>query len=97
MTFVQIIDYRSEEPDGGESLADEWEQSTEGRRTARRAITGRDRNDPKHYMTIVFFDDYESAMANNELPETQDLAEKMQSVVTGPPAFHDLDVIADRS
>jgi hypothetical protein len=97
MTFVQIIDYRTDEPNGGESLADEWEQATEGKRTARRAITGRDRNDPSHYMTVVFFDSYESAQENNDLPETQDLAAKMTTIVAEAPTFFDLDVVSDRS
>jgi hypothetical protein len=97
MEFVQIIDYRTEEPNGAESLADEWEQATEGKRTARRAITGRDRNDPSHYVTVVLFDSYEDAMTNNDLPQTQDFAAKMSTVVVEPPTFHDLDVISDRS
>ena len=97
MTFVQIIDYRTDEPNGGESLGDEWQRATEGKRTARRALTCQDRKDPSHYMTIVFFDSYESAMENSELPETQELAENMTTIVAEPATFHDLDVLRDRS
>ena len=71
MTFVQIIDYRSDDPNGGESLADEWERATEGKRTARRAVTCRDRSDPNHFMTLVFFDSFDSFDSFFPFPATK--------------------------
>jgi quinol monooxygenase YgiN len=97
MTFIQIIEARAEEIDELLALDAEWEQATEGKRTARRSIVTTDRNDPSRHLIIVFFDSYESAMKNSELPETQTFAERWAKVVDGPPVFHDLDVIADRS
>jgi hypothetical protein len=96
MAFIQIIDFRSKDFDQIHALDEEWAQSTEGKRTARRSIFTRDRNDEDHYQVIVFFDSYESAMENSELPETQAIAEKM-TAISESPVFYDLDVVEDRS
>jgi quinol monooxygenase YgiN len=97
MTFIQIIEARTENLDGILALDDDWAEATEGKRTARRSIVTTDRNDPTRHLVIVFFDDYESAMKNSALPETQTFAERWAKLVDEPPAFRDLDVIADRS
>lgn len=96
MTFIQIIEGHTDQFDEMTALGDAWEQATEGRRTARRALTTRDRNDPSHFVTLVFFDSYESAMENSNLPETQELSGKMAALLTDEPTFHDLDVVVDR-
>ena len=59
-----------------------------------RQIVTRDRNQPNRYLAIVFFDSYESAMKNSELPETQEISAQYQEA-TDSVAFHDLDVISD--
>ena len=69
----------------------------EGRRTLRRSIVTRDRNDADRYLILAFFDSYESAMENSQLPETQAFAERFNAVVDRPMAFHDLDVVDDQS
>jgi quinol monooxygenase YgiN len=95
MAFVQIIEFRAADLDAVRKVDEEWKQATAGKRTARRQIVTRDRNDPGRYLALVFFDSYESAMENSRLPETQAFAAKYGSVVDGQAAFHDLDVIAD--
>ena len=96
MAFVQIVEMRSKNVDEIMKLDQQWEQATEGKRTLRRGIVGRDRNDPERYVIIAFFDDYESAMKNSNLPETQEFAAK-QSALADTVQFIDLDVIDDRS
>jgi quinol monooxygenase YgiN len=96
MTFVQILEYRTSRADELFALDKEWEQATEGKRTARRSVITRDRNDPERYLIIVSFDSYESAMENSQLPETQEFAAKYAEFVEGPLVFHDLDVIDER-
>lgn len=93
MGFVQIIEFRTSDEERVKALGEEWQQATEGKRTAQKAVIARDRNDPNRFFNIVFFDSYESAMANSALPETQAMAEKMAAAVDGPPTFSDLDVI----
>lgn len=96
MAFIQIIEFPAENTDAIKALGEEWETTTAGKGTARRAVLARDRNDASRHFNIVFFDSYEEAMKNSELPETQAMAEKMQSVASGPPTFYDLDIIEDR-
>jgi hypothetical protein len=96
MAFIQIIEARTSDIDRLRALEADWEAATEGRRTTRRSIVTQDRNEPDRYLVIVFFDSYESAMENSNLPETQQFAERWDSVVTSM-AFHDLDVLEDRA
>ena len=46
---------------------------------------------------LAFFDDYESAMVNSNLPETTEFGQKQAELIDVPPVFPDLDVIEDRS
>jgi hypothetical protein len=57
----------------------------------------RDRDQPGRHFVIVFFDSYEDAMKNSELPETDALAKKMMSLAESSPIFFNLDVIEERS
>ncbi len=97
MTFIQTVEVRTKRIDELRAMDEEWETATEGKRTLRRAIIAQDRNDPDRYVILAFFDSYESAMENSELPETQAFAQRQASLLEGPPVFHDLDVIDDRS
>ncbi len=97
MAFLQIIDSRSKNYAEIAALDEQYTQDTAGKGTYRRSIVARDRNDPERYLAMVFFDSYEDAMRNSELPETQALAEKMSALVEGPPTFLDLDVIEDKA
>ena len=97
MSFIQTIELRTKNYDELKALGDEFFTSTEGKRTVRRSIVTRDRKDPDRYVLVVFFDSYESAMENSNLPETGEIAAKMAGLADGPMTFHDLDVIEDQS
>jgi hypothetical protein len=97
MGFVQIIEFRSGNLDAMQGVAEQWEKETEGKRKVGRRVMCRDRKDPNRYFNVVFFDSYESAMQNSDLPETQRFAQEMMKFADGPPTFYDLDVIDDRS
>jgi quinol monooxygenase YgiN len=97
MSFIQIIESRTKKFDELHALADEFFEATEGKRTLKRSLLTRDRNDPDRYLIIAFFDSYESAMENSNLPETAAFAEKQMSLLDGPPNFFDLEVIEDRT
>ena len=97
MAFVQIVEFTTDDIDAVQQIDQKWLAATEGKRTARRQILTRDRNQPNRYLAIVFFDSYESAMQNSAMPETQAAAEKFMAMSDGPPAFHNLEVIDDRS
>jgi hypothetical protein len=97
MPFVQIIEFNTTDVDSLRGLEDEWARPTEGKRTARRELFARDRNNPDRYFSIVFFDSYESAMQNSRLPETQEFAGKLVTLTDSPPVFYDLEITGDRS
>jgi hypothetical protein len=96
MAFIQIIDFKTSKIDEGKKLVDEYIAKTEGRRTAGRGIMCADRDNPGRYLNIVFFDSYESAMENSNMPETAELAQKLGALTDGEPTFFNLDVIDDR-
>ena len=96
MGFVQIIEFRTSKIAEMQDVENEWEKATEGKRKARRTILCADRDNPGHYLNVVFFDSYEAAMQNSAMPETDALSKKMMSFADGPPTFYNLDVIDDR-
>ena len=96
MTFVQLIEMRSQKIEELQKLEAEWEKATEGKRTLRKSIVARDRNDPSRHFVIAFFDDYDSAMVNSNLPETQEFGERQSALLDAPPVFTDLDVVEER-
>ena len=97
MEFIQIIECHTSKVDELTALEDEWRKATEGKRTLRRSIITRDRNDPERYLILAFFDSYDSAMANSNLPETTEFGRKQTALLDGPMEFTDLDVIRDES
>lgn len=96
MGFVQIIEYQSSKIDEMQKLGNEWEAAAAGQRRAGRRVLCADRDNQGKYFNIVFFDSYEDAMANSNLPVTQEFSQKMAGLVDSPPTFHNLDVIEDR-
>lgn len=95
MGFIQIIDFQTDDLEPIMQSHEKWLAATEGKRTIRRDIVARDRNDPNHYVVIAFFDSYESAMENSALPGTQASAEEFAAAATGAMTFLDLDIVLD--
>ncbi|TVL92524.1 hypothetical protein [Streptomyces sp. SAJ15] len=93
MKFVQVIEYETTQEEEMSRLFDEWMMATEGRRTVTREFHTRDRERPTHYVDIVEFPSYEQAMKNNELPETQKIAEEFRRLCESEPRFMNLEVI----
>lgn len=96
MAFVQIIEFRSSRIDEMEQLGKEWEAAAGADSTARRRVLCADRDEPGRYFNVVFFDSYDDAMANSDMPTTQEFAQKMMGLADGPPTFYNLDVVEDR-
>lgn len=95
MTFVQIIDCKTDRVDDVNHLLDRWVEQTQGKRTATHSIVGKDRSDAHHVVEIVEFPSYEEAMRNSNLPETNRIFEEMVALCDAPPTFTDLDVVRD--
>jgi hypothetical protein len=96
MSFVQIMELSTSNPDALMKLDAEWRSASEGKRTLRRSIVARDRSNPKRHVILAFFDSFESAMENSELPETKEFASKFDGFTEGPITFSDFDIIEDQ-
>lgn len=92
MTFMQVIEFRTKRIDEYNNALDEWLEATKGKRAARGGVLAKDRDATDTYLQIVEFPSYEEAMANSDLPETSQYADKLASVCDGPPTFRNLDV-----
>jgi len=97
MAFAQIMEIKTSKYDAIADLDRQWREATEGKRTLRREIVARDRNNPNRYVVLAFFDDYESAMENSNLPETREFSARFNEFTDGPVTFQDLDIIEDNS
>ncbi|MEV4612896.1 ester cyclase [Kitasatospora sp. NPDC049258] len=95
MTFVQIVECRTQQPDELNRLMDDWIEQTQGRRTATHAMVGTDRTDAQHIVEIVEFPSYEAAMRNSGLPETDRIFREMVALCQEPPTFTNLDLVRD--
>lgn len=97
MGFVQIIEFRTSKIDEMEKVGNEWEAAAGAERKAQRRILCRDRDNDGRYFNIVFFDSYDEAMENSNLPVTQEFSQKMMALADGAPTFYNLDVVEDRN
>ncbi|EFE67614.1 MULTISPECIES: ester cyclase [Streptomyces] len=95
MTFVQLIDCRTNRFEEMDRLMDQWVEQTRGRRTATHTVVGKDRSDAEHVVEIVEFPSYEEAVRNSQLPETDRIFREMVALCDGTPTFTDLDVVRD--
>ncbi|MGO9659000.1 MAG: hypothetical protein ACLP7F_11685 [Acidimicrobiales bacterium] len=92
MTFIQIIEVTTTHQDEIQSLMDERVATTEGKRRAQRSTVTAHRDQPGVYVQIVEFPSYEEAMANSNLPETREFAERLAKLCDHPPTFRNLEV-----
>src|SRR3954447_19295826 len=97
MAFIQAIEMSTSKVDELRTLEKEWRAATEGKRTLQRSIISQDRDAPNKYVILAFFDSYESAMKNSQLPESSEFATCQCALLDGAPVFRDLDVIEDQS
>ncbi|WP_354639584.1 ester cyclase [Kitasatospora camelliae] len=95
MTFVQIVECKTDRVEDLNSLMDSWAEQTEGKRTATHTIMGTDRDNARHVVEIVEFPSYEEAMRNSGLPETDRIFHEMVALCDEPPTFTNLDVVRD--
>jgi steroid delta-isomerase-like uncharacterized protein len=95
MTFVQLIDCRTDRFDEMNRIMDRWLEQTGGKRTATHSLIAKDRSDASHFIEIVEFPSYEDAMRNSNLPETDQIFHDMIALCDEMPTFTDLEVVRD--
>jgi len=95
MGFIQLIEYKTTRIDELNAVMDAWLAKTEGTRLASRGVQTQDRDNANTYVQIVEFPSYEDAMANSNMPETNEIATQMAALCDGPPTFRNLDVLRE--
>ena len=96
MKFLQIIEFQTSRIDEFDALDEEWHKASAGKRTLVRELKTEDRDQPGRFLLIAEFPSYEEAMRNNDLPETQQIAEKMMKLAEGDVIFRNLNVLDER-
>ena len=75
------------------TLVEQYRADTTGQSTYTSEVLGRDL-DTREHVVIVTFPSKEAADANNSLPETAAMAEKMSHLTTEGPSFSNVEVLA---
>jgi len=96
MKFVQIVEFQTTRLDEVLALDQKWRDATMGKRTATAMTIAKDRDKPDTYLMLIEFPSYDAAQQNNELPETQSIAQEMQQLSSAPAVFRNLDVMEQR-
>ena len=94
MGFLQIISFGTDRFDEFVALEHAWSEGTVGRRTGVGAQVFADRDRPGHYVALEWFDSYESAMVNSQLPETDAFARRAGELATDGPVFGNLEPVS---
>lgn len=97
MTFAQLIEYRTSEPDQVRQVHEKWEQATQGKRNARRALLMQHHGEPDRFCELVFFDSSDAAEKNSDLPETDQYAKELSRLASGDITYFDLDIVEDKT
>ncbi len=92
--FVQIIEFQTSRMDEIRQLVEEM-RSDLGPGFAGRGTVTVDRDRAGHYLNIVEFESYDSAMENSARPEIGRFAARMAELCDEPPRFYNLDVVEE--
>ena len=94
MSFIQIVDYETDmAPEIDAQMRQNLDASPDMSFT--RLEHTQDRDNPRHFMTIVEFPSYEAAMTNSQRPETGEMARQLAAMCTSGPTFHNMEVKLD--
>ena len=94
--FVQIIEYRTKEPEAVAALMEDFRKTREAEGDGPapvRSITCADRDDPGRYFSVIEFASYDEAMENSQRADTTDFSAKMMALCDGPGTFYNLDLV----
>ncbi|HEV3212084.1 MAG TPA: hypothetical protein VGZ03_01675 [Acidimicrobiales bacterium] len=95
MPFVQIMSYTTTNRAEMDAALQQWQEDTRDVRRARRRLLLQDRDAADRYVEVVFFDSYEDAMHNSNLPATAALSRAFDELSDDGFHFENFDVVAD--
>ena len=92
MSYVQIIEFVTHEPEKMKALADKYLVDSEGRNKVKRSMIYHDRAESRRYIALVEFENREDAFENDNLPETEDFAEGLAELSEVPLTYRSLEL-----
>jgi hypothetical protein len=92
VSYVQIIEFVTREPEAMKALSDKYLADSQGRNKVKRSMIYHDRAEPRRYVAIVEFENREDAMENDNLPETEDFAEALGELSEVPLSYRTLEL-----
>jgi quinol monooxygenase YgiN len=93
MTFIQSMDFATEQRDEMLDVLQRWSADAIGRGSAVRATLTEDRSSPGRFVLSVRFDSAETAAANSDRPETGVFAAEFGALCSEGPEFREFDVV----
>ncbi len=93
MTFIQSIDFSTDQRAEVLEFMGRWTADAMGDGTAQRATMLEDRSARGHFVMAVWFESAETAARNSERPETTAFAEQFAALCSAGPTFGEFDVV----
>ncbi len=92
MSYVQIIEFVTREPEKMKALGDKYVADTEGRSKVKRSMIYHDRAESRRYIALIEFENREDAFENENLPETEDFTEGLAELSDVPLTYRSLEL-----
>ncbi len=92
MSYVQIIEFVTREPEKMKALGEKYLADTAGRSKVKRSMIYHDRAESRRYIAVVEFENREDAFENDNLPETEDFAEGLAELSEVPLTYRSLEL-----
>jgi hypothetical protein len=92
VSYVQIIELVTREPEKMKALADKYLADSEGRNKVKRSMIYHDRAESRRYIALVEFESREDAFENDNLPETEDFTEGLAELSDVPLTYRSLEL-----
>jgi len=92
VSYVQIIEFVTREPEQMKALSDKYLVDSEGKNKVKRSMIYHDRAESRRYLAVVEFENREDAMENDNLPETEDFAEALAELSEVPLSYRTLEL-----
>ncbi len=92
MSYVQIIEFVTRDPQQMKDLGEKYLQESAGTSKVKRAMIYHDRAEPKRYVAVVEFENREDSFDNENMPEYEDFAEGLAELSEIPLVYRSLEL-----
>jgi hypothetical protein len=92
VSYVQIIEFVTREPEKMKALGDKYLEDTKGRNKIKRSMIYHDRAESRRYIALIEFENREDAFENDNLPETEDFTDGLAELSDVPLSYRSLEL-----